>query len=49
MNDNNNLNNWEKSVLEKLVFETVGKYENIKNPSLEEIFEIDKKIREELK
>ncbi len=35
--------------IEKIVFKEVEKHNNIKNPTLDEIFEIDKKIRKELK
>ncbi len=35
--------------IEKIVFDEVEKHDNIKNPTLDEIFEIDKKIRKELK
>ena len=34
--------------IEKIVFEAVEKTSNIINPSLDEIFEIDKKIRLDL-
>ena len=34
--------------IEKIIFNIIEKEENILNPSLDEIFEIDKKIREKV-
>ena len=34
--------------IEKIVFDEVGKANNITNPTLEEIFEVDRLIREKL-